>query len=562
MKKFLLILVLFVSSIALYSQEVPEHISNTEIYSFLDELATLKFISINTVVKPYSRIFISEKLLEAKEKETKLNKRQKAELEFYLKNFRLEIGNNKKVKKDFDVYRKDSSLSLSLIPLGISYKDKLFTLSVKPICGFNYYYNQNGGVMHRWWGAEAYTYIGKHFSAYASLRDNSLNKIIIGPNYLTQTSGVPYKNEQDTRGGIDYSEMRGGLILSWKWGSIGLIKDHIEWGTNYNGSNIFSGRTPSFAHLRFQIKPVKWFEFNYIHGWLVSEVIDSNRSYNYGGVYGGGSREVMREKNLAANMFTIRLWKNLAISFGNSIVYSDIGTQAVYLTPFFFFKSIDHTYNSTSNLAGQNSQMFFDVSSHQIKHLHLYTSLFVDEIGLGRMFDEKTQSNFISWKIGFGLYDFPLQNFSLFFEYTRTNPYTYQHWLPATTFESNSYSLGHYLRDNAQEYYASMLYRGIKGLSISPYFVFAQKGNKYEYGKDQPWGQSFMKNITWQNLTLGLKLKYQFLYNCYFSFEYQYSDIKGFNIDGKEPSFYLDINTPKYFQGTNHTIIGGFNFGF
>ena len=92
--------------------------------------------------------------------------------------------------------------------------------------------------------------------------------------------------------------------------------------------------------------------------------------------------------------------------------------------------------------------------------------------------------------------------------------------------------------------------------------MFAQKGNKYIYGKDQPYGQVFMKNITWQNLSLGIKIKYQFLYNCYASFEYQYSDIKSFNVDGNESSYYLDLNTPKYFQGTNHTFVTGINLGF
>ncbi len=103
------------------------------------------------------------------------------------------------------------------------------------------------------------------------------------------------------------------------------MKDHFTWGTNYNGSNIFSGRTPSFAHIKVNLKPVSWFEFNYVHGWLVSEVVDSSRSYFLVNSYGTDYREVFYKKFIATNLFTFTPLKKLKISVGNSIVYSDIG---------------------------------------------------------------------------------------------------------------------------------------------------------------------------------------------------------------------------------------------
>ena len=118
-----------------------------------------------------------------------------------------------------------------------------------------------------------YAYIGKHWGFYASLRDNHESEPISDSPFLIQRMGGNYK------AAYDYSEMQGGLTYSWDWGNIGLIKDNHSWGSNYNGSNIQSGRTPSFAKISLQLNPVKWFEFNYYHGWLVSEVIDSTRSY-------------------------------------------------------------------------------------------------------------------------------------------------------------------------------------------------------------------------------------------------------------------------------------------
>ena len=69
--------------------------------------------------------------------------------------------------------------------------------------------------------------------------------------------------------------MQGGVTYSWKWGNAGLVKDNLQWGNNYNGANIFGGNNPTFVQLRLHISPVKWFDFNYFHGWLNSMVVDS-----------------------------------------------------------------------------------------------------------------------------------------------------------------------------------------------------------------------------------------------------------------------------------------------
>jgi hypothetical protein len=80
--------------------------------------------------------------------------------------------------------------------------------------------------------------------------------------------------------------MQGGITWSWKWGNAGFIKDRQQWGNNYNGANIFGGNNPTFVQLRLNLKPARWFEFNYFHGWLNSMVVDSSRSYWVTNSYG------------------------------------------------------------------------------------------------------------------------------------------------------------------------------------------------------------------------------------------------------------------------------------
>ena len=66
---------------------VFEHISNTTIYDYLDEMANLKIIELNSAVKPYSRRFIMNQLDSIAQHSEQLNKRQKGELQFFFKVF-------------------------------------------------------------------------------------------------------------------------------------------------------------------------------------------------------------------------------------------------------------------------------------------------------------------------------------------------------------------------------------------------------------------------------------------------------------------------------------------
>jgi hypothetical protein len=88
-------IILFLSLLLIYptllSQEVPQPVNNTGIYEFLDELASCQIISINSAVKPYSRLFIANRLKEVEEKREQLNTRQQKELDFYLMDFGKEL---------------------------------------------------------------------------------------------------------------------------------------------------------------------------------------------------------------------------------------------------------------------------------------------------------------------------------------------------------------------------------------------------------------------------------------------------------------------------------------
>lgn len=531
MRKIFLTIISLLIIISSEAQEIFHHISNRSVYDFLDEMANIQLIEINSAYRPYSREFIAEKLHEIDTQREQLNKRQAKDLDFFLKDFNKELKPDKHFKKRFDIFY---------------YKDSLFTFSINPILGFHYFTNENGSATHWWNGLEMFSSFGKHLGIYASLRDNHDAEFLSNPEYINQRPGANYK------GNGDYSEMRGGITWSWEWGSFGLIKDHFIWGNNYNGANIFSGRTPSFGQIYLSLKPVKWFEFKYVHGWLISEVVDSTRSYYYTNGRGTHYREVYHPKYIAANLFTFTPFKKFNASFGNSIVYADLGTFPTYLIPFAFFKSIDHTVNHGND--NQNSQMFFDFSSRQIKNLHLYTTLFFDELSTSRMFDKDQHSNFYSWKIGGRLSNFPLRNIAITAEYTRTNPLTYKHPVPTLKFTSNKYNLGYYATDNNQEIFLAVEAKPIRGLWIQTSFLYIQKGPDYSYleGRDR-WGLPFMESVEWENSTFRLDARYEIINDAFISAGYRYS-----NISGNDSDKY----THPLWQGKTNTFSAGLTFGF
>lgn len=558
MRKILLIVTLLSTSIVATAQDIPVHFNNSGIYEFIDEMAAAGYISTNAAIKPYSAKFIYICLEQVNTNADWLTKRQKKELAFYLRQYSIFADssiNPYTHDRRGNIITRDR-LNLGFLPYGLHYKDSSFAFSIRPIWGIREYVGGADNIMHTWGGAEAWGYVGK-FAIYGSLRDNYQTGILALPAYFTQSEGGNYKINVQGREGGDYSEMRGGVTYNWRWGSVGLVKDHIQWGTNYHGATILSGRAPSFAMLKLQLKPVSWFELNYIHGWLVSEVLDSSRSYT---TSNGDFRGVYRDKYIAANLLTFYPFRAVALSVGNSIVYSDTQIQPAYLIPVMFYKSIDHTLSH--NVDNQNSQMFFDMSIRRINHLHIYGTLFIDEFSVTRINDPDRQ-NFLSFKGGARLSGWPIRNTILTAEYTRVNPIVYKHRVPTTTFETNRYNLGYYLRDNSEEVYFAAEVKPFRGFTVKGEFFIAKHGNEYSYTDgNEAELLPYMQDITWKNTSVSLTTRWEFIHDSWLFLSVTRSDIKGYDVDGKTAQYYLDLYTPKSFQGKNAIICAGLNFGF
>ncbi len=580
------------------AQAIPVPMQYTEVYDYLDELITDGVITHQTAVRPYTRKQVADMLVEAQQADSLLNKRQKKDLAFYLNVFALERDT---ISNNFVQYTDRRTFNLSLANPQFSYltKNKLFKMSVEPILGMDLYGSKKGLIIKRWWGADLKMDIAHHVSIWGSLRDISYNgtaalsdkyfanndaKIdgaqITKHGYLNNIAGVQYK---EANYGGDFSDSKGGISLYSWWGSIALQRENIRWGDSYHCSNILSGRNPAVPMLSLQLTPCHWFQFDYFHAWLVSNVLDSTNYYVENTTTGGTYKHYRpANKFMAANMFTFTPIKYVSFSFGNSIVYAERNVQAAYFIPIAFYKSLDHLLTKgLKNVENQNSQLFGSLSVRPWDHIQLYTSIYVDEFKLSRLKKSNPENNLVSYLVGFNWSGWPLKGLSLKGEFMRSYIACYTHSINVLTWTSNGYNMGHYMGDNAQSIYVELAYRPIRGMRLKLSYTNDTKYNSYAYlrgggkegGISQTIAQKPFDKAIYRNDEVALDGIYEVHPNMYLRVNLTYNNARGYdNLEQTIVSedagekctaqYYLNKFCPVYYQGRNFTAMVGFSFGF
>lgn len=575
------------------AQNIPVPLTQVKLYDFLDELLADGVLVHQTAVRPYSRKQVATMLLEAQDADSLLNIRQKRDLAFYLNEFALERDT---MVSNYVQYTDHSTYNVSLADPQFSYRstDNMFKMRLRPILGGNLLMSKKGVIFHRWYGAELQMDIAKHLSIWGSLRDNSWSGDWLSKTYfptdndrrlgarihygasqmqpaLMPIAGVQYK---EANYGGDFSDSKGGISLYTWWGSISVQRENIRWGDAYHASNILSGRAPAAPMISLQLTPCKWFQFDYFHAWLVSNVVDSTYYYVEETTNGTVRNYRPMNKFMAANMFTFTPIKQLSISFGNSIIYAERSIQAAYFIPIAFYKSLDHLLTKGVRTQNQNSQAFASLSVRPVEHLHLYGSMFVDEIKFSRFKPSNKENNPLSYLVGFNWSGWPVKGLSLKAEFVRSYIASYIHSIEALDYTTNSFDMGHYLGDNAQSIYAELAYRPIRGMLIKASYTNDTKYNSYAYLRNNisaTIAQKPFDHAIFRNEVVQLDGVYEVHPNMYMTLTLQYNHARGFdNIktdalpseDIGSAQDYLDKYMPRYFQGKNLSVSAAFSFGF
>lgn len=610
-RRFALLFIGLMSSLILSAQAIPESMEYYMLYEFVDELVMDGIVVRQTAVKPYTRGQIADMLREAMTKDSLLSPRQREELDFYRQDFALELD----TIPDYTIYghrnlcqwkrttgepvgkpgsaasKADFNLALVEPSLHLKTPDNKFKMMIRPILGMDIDYGKKGLNRHQWFGAEIRMDIVKHIAVWGSLRDNSYyGQRLDKGTYLLNRPGLQYKeatNPAHQHVG-DYSDMRGGISAYAWWGSISIQREPVRWGEAYHASNILSGHNPAVPMLSLQLTPCRWFQFDYFHAWLNSNVLDSTNYY----VERSHETEWIRhyrpaKKYMAANMLTFVPCKYVSFSLGNSIVYGESTIQAAYFIPIAFYKSLDHLLTKGVNSENQNSQVFGSISVRPVDHLQLYASVYFDEFSFGRLKKSNPEHNPVSYIVGFNWSGWPVRGLSLKAEFLRTNTACYTHSIDQLNYTSNSYGMGHYMGDNAQSIFAELAYRPVRGLSLKLNYTHDTKYNSFDYIRreiDEIIAYKPFDEKIFANDVVGFSATYEVFQNVYARVALQYNNARayapaserrvgedrGWNADGTSlelagdelEAYYLNKYCPEYYQGKNLTFTCGLNFAF
>jgi hypothetical protein len=317
-------------------------------------------------------------------------------------------------------------------------------------------------------------------------------------------------------------------------------------GYGEGGKLILSNKAPSFPLIRLDIKPTKWFSFNYAHIWLNSNLVDSSSIRPTSPQT--GNQFAYRSKYMAIHSLTFIPLKGLSVMLGESAIYSD-NIDFGYLIPVIFYRSFDHYKGGIKNNSISNSQIFFQLSSrNHIPKTHLYASFFVDEVRLSDLTDGAHAKNQTAYTVGLSIADFPFNNISLTAEYTKVRPFAYENYVPAQTYTSEDYNLGHWIGSNADQLYLSALWRLKRGLHWKTTFSAVRKGSKgTALQQREAEGLPFLFGNVQSKTDFSSILTYELIHDLFFKAGYQSSE-------------YISINNKNNYSYQGATF--GFNYGF
>lgn len=537
MKPVLLTIVLLFFIVEAYAQTVYQPV-NSDIYTLLERLFIKGAIEYHSEIKPVPRKEIASYLLEAMSNEKNLTNIDKEEIKFYSKEYADEIS----------LLNADSKMKLPRTEFFTSgqterfrlfnYRDSSFSFYVDPILGLDIGSQWGSEYHHRWNGLEFFGYYSDSWGYSLDFRDN----LEQGDYIDDKKTNVPETGiniSKNTDNSIQYSVVNGQVNYAWNTGNLSFGKYALNIGSGKGGQIINSTKAPTFPLIRLDFRPVEWLNFIYFHGFLKSDIPDSS-TYRSTSVEG---RESITDipKFIASHMLSFYINKDISLSIGESIVYSE-NVEPIYLIPVMFFRLADHYLSSEGSNTGDNAQLFAD-ASYRIEGIStkLYGSIFIDELSIEKVLEGENLSS-IGYTIGTEFSDLLIPNSGLVLEYTRIQPFVYTNSNDAETYQSHKYQLGHWAGSNSDILYASYRQTILRGLSAKISGWYFRKGQtelpEQQYQLPYP---STLYGARRTDKRIILEIIWQPYHNLYTRGYYSYSSISD-EEEGRTQEFMLGTN--------------------
>ncbi len=445
-----------------------------EVYHFLDEMAAKQILTdYRDAVKPLSRRVIAQFLIHIDSVKTQLTAVEQEQLKFYKEEFYEEMKDlhySDLPDERWHLYNYQSEPSRIMVDLIGSElynrmaDGKTFSELANGIFAYGYAGNHVGAYFYYHDTHDAGTYTSTLGPALSSLRPLSPSTAVVPSGSTTTSDAIPNAYDYD----VFYAQINVDL------GFFTLTAEEMPnmWGSGENGNIILSNKPPVYPQLKLHARLSKDIDFTYIHGWLFSGIVDSAHSYN---TQSFGLRTLYVNKYIAANMLEFTPWNGVNIAVGESEVYGGPGRnpELLYLIPVMLFKTAEHYLGNEDN-----SQIFFNFKLNVVKNFSFYLPVFVDEFRTTTFLSPTQNHNQLGFTIGGNAYDLFYHDTRINVEYTRINPWVYNHQYPEDTYQNHGVNLGDWIGQNADLFTAAVYHRPMCNLEIGLKFQSLRKGGK------------------------------------------------------------------------------------
>lgn len=584
----------------LFAQTVFTRVDHP-VYGLLSRLDARQIIDFNSEVLPLSRMEIAQLLLRIEDSRDNLNPLELQELRFFREEFALELtaenaksakgeltadfnsdlsegpksakeyleydlivmnNNSSSLRPQRPLRFNNSSPSASSASFAVSserwwlfsYTDNQFALRVSPLAGYGVRSVAGETNTIRWPGLKFFGYGGDWFGASFEYVDFGETGSNTDRNKRFSPITGAYVNNQ-SGSTFEYSDVKGSVSFSWKWGNISIIKDYQTWGHGQFGQVILSTKAPSFTQIRFHANPVSWFRFNYFQGWVNSLIYDSSAAFWSHTESMNPSRIVpYKDKYVVANLATFSVIDELDLSLGNAFVYGP-NFRFETLIPFLYYKVMDH---NTGRIAADdgNGMIFSDFKVRFPKDYLFYGSTYIDVINLRDLLDGRFDNQWLAFTVGAKRFNLFIPNLDVSIEYSRVNPWNYENRNDLASYKHLGYQLGHWIGQNADQLRFQVNYSHIRGLRHFAYLEWVRKGVEGDiaiaYNTNKYGIVEFLQGPLRKDFRFGLETTWEPWHEVKLRGYYELS-----MISDEDP-----VRTPTYLRGTQHSfgLIASYGF--
>jgi hypothetical protein len=479
-KRILTIFVFTLLFAAMSIQPADAQVENVSlddpVYSFLKRLSVRKIISsIHDYDPNLSKQQITDYLLEAKSKSSRLSETDRVLIEKYLVKFDVSMMNKSNTTALFDSHGrldvKDifSNKEKYFYILNSNGNTLFFDYLTSGLMSTEFKPNSKAtSILYDFGGRFQGTFFG-HLGYNFFLRkgvlggNDSMLAVLNEPRLLYNFKFLE-NNPDDSERSFDFID--GYVRYETKPQdnmsvSVQLGREKLLYGYSYTDPLALGGAHPNMDFIKMK------FDYGIAH--FSSITASTVGPYSQ-------TRDSNYTKFIAFNSLRFSIPNLFDIGIGESVVYSR-GIDIGYLTPFIFYKFVEHSLQDRDN-----GTLFFDIQTHFIKDLQFQGTFFMDESLFGGLTEFNKQTNKVAFQLG-SMWTEPVgvKDVSLTLQYTYIRPYVYTHFNPKNTYTSFGQVLGNPIGPNADQIYSRLTYDFSDWLSVSFVYERIRKGeNVYD----------------------------------------------------------------------------------